>query len=157
LSPPFDFVESEYYQPTMGSGLRKQWAVFRERYDPASLADHKHVSNALELDLASLRHPIRAVNIDPGYMSMTKLILASTKNREHRIYLRDGIYAEVTLAFRDQTWQVMPWTYADYQRPDVRQFLFAARRRFADSIAEAERAARGSMDRQPSSTRKASQ
>ncbi|MFM9062862.1 MAG: DUF4416 family protein, partial [Pirellula sp.] len=66
--------------------------------------------------------------------SMTKLVLASTKNREHRIYLREGIYAEVTLAFRDQTWMAMPWTYADYQRSDVLEFLTLARRGFTQSL-----------------------
>jgi hypothetical protein len=76
----------------------------------------------------------RLVNIDPGYLSMTKLVLASTKNREHRIYLRDGIYAEVTLAFRDQTWMRMPWTYADYQRSEVLEFLTLARRGFIDGL-----------------------
>lgn len=82
----------------------------------------------------------RWVNIDPGYMSMTKLVLASTKNREHRIYLRDGIYAEVTLAFRDQAWMSLPWTYADYQRPDVLEFLTMARKGFTQVVAHAQRA-----------------
>jgi hypothetical protein len=74
------------------------------------------------------------VNIDPGYLSMTKLVLASTKNREHRIYLQGGIYAEVTLAFRDQAWMSMPWTYADYQRSDVLEFLTQARKGFMQSV-----------------------
>lgn len=89
--------------------------------------------------LAGLESPKRWVNIDPGYMSMTKLVLASTKNREHRLYLRDGIYAEVTLAFRDQAWRAMPWTYADYQRPDVLEFLTQARKGFTQSVADAKR------------------
>ena len=77
----------------------------------------------------------RPINIDPGYISMTKLVLASTKNREHRLYLRDGIYAEVTLAFRDQRWQPMSWTYADYQRADVLEFLAQGRQWFTKQVA----------------------
>ena len=77
----------------------------------------------------------RPINIDPGYISMTKLVLASTKNREHRLYLRDGIYAEVTLAFRDQCWQPMGWTYADYQRDDVLEFLTQGRQWFTKQVA----------------------
>ncbi|MEK0426934.1 MAG: hypothetical protein RJB11_3025 [Planctomycetota bacterium] len=77
----------------------------------------------------------RPINIDPGYISMTKLVLASTKNREHRLYLRDGIYAEVTLAFRDQRWQPMGWTYADYQRDDVLEFLTQGRQWFTKQVA----------------------
>ncbi len=134
LSPAFDFVESEYYHATMGTGLKKQLALFRDLCDPSDLSDRKLFCNQLESKFAVVSSPSRPVNIDPGYVSLTKLVLASTKNREHRIYLRDGVYAEVTLAFRDQAWQPMPWTYADYRRDDFRAFLATARRRFAQSI-----------------------
>lgn len=133
-SPAFDFVESEYYHSSMGTGLKKQLALFRDSCDPSDLADRKLFCNDLESKFASTSFPLRPVNIDPGYVSLTKLVLASTKNREHRIYLRNGVYGEVTLAYRDQAWQPMPWTYADYQREDFRTFLAAARRRFAQSI-----------------------
>jgi len=165
LSPPFDFIESPYYLKTMqladdGQGalvLRKQMALFASPYDPSELSADKRASNQWEDTwtaqwtapdpvwsglpdcLAGHESPKRWVNIDPGYMSMTKLVLASTKNREHRLYLRDGIYAEVTLAFRDQAWRAMPWTYADYQRPDVLEFLTQARKGFTQSVAEAKR------------------
>jgi hypothetical protein len=160
LSPAFDFVESEYYHATMLSpvsppvlspsgslphaGLKKQLAVFESWYDPASMSEDKLLTNQIETKLGmelvnagTIPHGVaRPINIDPGYVSMTKLVLASTKNREHRIYLRDGIYAEVTLAFRDQDWQPMPWTYADYQRRDVRDFLKLARSRFSVAVAQ---------------------
>jgi hypothetical protein len=158
LGQAFDFVESPYYLRTMlvpqpsesqPSGnqhdqppraLRKQMALFADPYDPAELAADKLQSNRWERDWTeelalSQDDSKRLINIDPGYLSMTKLVLASTKNREHRIYLRDGIYAEVTLAFRDQAWTSMPWTYADYQRPDVLEFLKLARRGFTSNLA----------------------
>jgi hypothetical protein len=136
LSPRFPFVESSYYHKSMGSDLMKQFAVLSAWYDPADLAADKRLSNDLEHAFAaSSDYPEeRPLNIDPGYMSMTKLVLASTKNREHRIYLRDGIYAEVTLAYRDQQWQAMPWTYPDYQREDFRVFFHQARKRLASSV-----------------------
>jgi len=126
------------------TGLKKQLAVFESWYDPASLSEHKLLTNNIETKLGKeLVHAgtipdgvARPINIDPGYMSMTKLVLASTKNREHRIYLRDGIYAEVTLAFRDQDWQPMLWTYADYQRRDVRDFLKLSRSHFSTAVAQ---------------------
>jgi hypothetical protein len=153
LGQAFDFVESPYYLRTMlvprpsetsldrtPRALRKQMALFADPYDPAELAADKLQSNRWERDwteeLTSCQDDSkRLVNIDPGYLSMTKLVLASTKNREHRIYLRDGIYAEVTLAFRDQVWTSMPWTYADYQRPDVLEFLKLARKGFTSNLA----------------------
>ena len=158
LGQAFDFVESPYYLRTMlvpqppesrlpesqhdrtPRALRKQMALFADPYDPAELAADKIQSNRWERDWTeeltlSQDDSKRLINIDPGYLSMTKLVLASTKNREHRIYLRDGIYAEVTLAFRDQAWTSMPWTYADYQRPDVLEFLKLARRGFTSNLA----------------------
>lgn len=148
LGQAFDFIESPYYHKTMylapdidpPPALRKQMAVFADPYDPECLPNDKVESNRWEeawtTELLSQESPTtkRLVNIDPGYLSMTKLVLASTKNREHRIYLREGIYAEVTLAFRDQTWMAMPWTYADYQRSDVLEFLTLARRGFTQSL-----------------------
>jgi len=139
LSPCFPFTESSYYRSTMGDPLHKQIAMLSEWYDPAELATHKLLSHQWETESAQGNHSDvqRPLNIDPGYMSMTKLVLASTKNREHRLYLRDGIYAEVTLAFRDQQWVPLPWTYPDYQREDFRVFFHECRRHLAKSVASA--------------------
>lgn len=129
LSERFAFRESEYYHKTMGEGLWKQFAICRPLYDPGQLASDKRTANQWELDYAKTVSHLesRPLNIDPGYLALTKLVLASTKNREHRIYLRDGVYAEVTLAFRDQRWNAMPWTYPDYQRSDFQAFFTEAR------------------------------
>ena len=142
MSPLFDFEESEYYRSSMGSNLKKQFAVYRSWYDPADLASDKLTSNRLELEFAATRKcdEQRPINIDPGYLSLTKLVLASTKNREHRVYLRDGIYAEITLAFRNQQWQPMAWTYPDYQRDDFRVFFAEARRILAKQVLSLDRA-----------------
>jgi hypothetical protein len=128
--------ESDYYHKTMGKPLRKQFAVLEGWYDPAMLPTHKLLMRDWEraCSMSHVSDVERPLNIDPGYMSMTKLVLASTKNREHRLYMRDGIYAEVTLAFRDQQWQPMPWTYPDYQRADFRLFFHDARRYLSKSV-----------------------
>ena len=142
LGTAFHFVESEYYLKTMSPGathLCKQLGVFVTPYDPGQLAQDKLQSNAWEEEWGREwgvgEGSLRLVNIDPGYMSMTKLVLASTKNREHRLYLHSGIYAEVTLAFRDQRWQAFPWTYADYQRQDGLEYLTRAREWFTRKVA----------------------
>ncbi|MEQ1825474.1 MAG: DUF4416 family protein [Pirellula sp.] len=138
LSPRFEFRESEYYHASMGSPLLKQFAILEAWYDPAELASHKLETNAMESEFANqfrCQEP-RPLNVDPGYMSLTKIVLASTKNREHRVYLRDGIYAEVTLAFRNQHWQPMPWTYPDYQREDFRVFFLQARKYLTKAISQ---------------------
>ena len=101
-----------YYEPTMGPGLRKQLWAFERHIDPAALPDIKHHTNDLELALAaeSPRPEPRPINLDPGYLTLAKLVLATTKDQAHRLYLRDGIFAEVTLHFRDWGFQPWPWT-----------------------------------------------
>ena len=128
-SSPFSFHHTGYYTATMGPELRKQLLVFRDLIPPESLADVKLRTNALEQALAeSGRFPdARPLNLDPGILDLGKFMLATTKDQVHRIYLRDGIYAEVTLFYRAGAFEPWPWTYADYREPDVRVFLDEAR------------------------------
>lgn len=125
----FEFTETSYYARTMGDSLRKVLWAFRDFVDPASLPDRKLTTNAWEQEYAAA-HPgplPRPLNLDPGYLTEAKLILASTKDRDHRIYLDRGVYAENTLYFHAGAWQKRPWTYPDYQRADYHQFLTRCR------------------------------
>jgi hypothetical protein len=112
------FDQTDYYQETMGTGLKKVLLAFAQRMDPARLVDRKHQTNAWEEAYRrSNSHPEpRPLNLDPGYLTAAKLVLATTKDRDHRIYLDRGIFAEVTLHFRrGQGWCGHPWTYPDYR------------------------------------------
>lgn len=128
-SPKFDFSETNYYEQTMGGGLRKVIWAFESPADPAGLADWKLESGHWEEEYARLgRHDeTRPLNLDPGYLTAAKLVLASTKDHAHRIYLRKGIYAEVTLFFKDGRWQPREWTFPDYRRADYHEFLIQCR------------------------------
>jgi hypothetical protein len=128
-APPFAFDETDYYEPAMGPGLQKQFLAFRELVAPDELAAIKLRTNALEDQLArSARFPeARPLNLDPGVLTLGKLVLATTKDQAHRIYLRDGIFAEVTLRYQAGAFTPWPWTYADYRRPEVHAFLLSAR------------------------------
>lgn len=131
-SPRFAFVETDYYEPTMGPGLKKTFFACRDFIDPARLPDLKLQANAWEEEYAGLGHHAesRPLNIDPGYLTLAKLVLASTKDHAHRLYLRDGIYAEVTLHYQDGRWQHRPWTFPDYRRDDYQAFFTACRQHF---------------------------
>ena len=128
-SEPFDFTETDYYTATMGAGIKKQFLAFERLIDSGELAVIKRATNGSEAEYAALaRHPEpRPLNLDPGYITPAKLVLASTKDHAHRIYLRDGIFAEVTLVFRHRKWQPLEWTYPDYRRDDYQQFFTQCR------------------------------
>jgi hypothetical protein len=128
-SPPFDFIQTTYYESSMGTGLRKQFLVFRDLVAPDCLPPVKLLTNALEDELAQTgNYPEpRPINLDPGVLSLGKFQLGTTKDQAHRIYLRDGIFAEVTLRFQAGAFEPWPWTYADYRQDCVRSFLKEAR------------------------------
>jgi len=128
-SPVFDFVETKFYEASMGSELKKQLLAFERLMDPAELVSRKHLANAWETQYQQeSRWPeVRPVNVDPGYLTEAKLILASTKDRDHRIYLDRGVFAEGTIYFRQGSWQTRPWTYPDYQRTDYHLFFSQCR------------------------------
>ena len=124
-SEQFEHRETNYYEATMGVDLRKMFWAFESLVDPAGLVGWKELTNAWEVEYQRLgRHPeARPLNLAPGYLTEAKLILASTKDRDHRIYLDRGIYAENTLYFHHGAWRPRPWTYPDYQRADYHQFF----------------------------------
>lgn len=128
-SAAFAFSETDYYQSTMGSGLLKQFFVFERPMPPERLIDVKLQSNAWEQEYAQAAgHPEpRPLNLDPGYLTAAKLVLASTKDHSHRLYLGRGIYAEVTLYYRGGRWQPRDWTYPDYRRDDFQAFFSRVR------------------------------
>jgi hypothetical protein len=128
-SADYDFHHTRYYEPTMGPQLRKRLLLFEPLVDPAGLPDVKRATIALEQQLAeSGRFPeVRPLNLDPGLLQLGKFLLASTKDQSHRIFLRDGIFAEVTLRFHAGAFEPWPWTYADYREPGVQSFLAKAR------------------------------
>ena len=128
-SPVFEFVETDYYEASMGTGLKKQFLTFQNLFNPGQLPQVKRWSNEWEQKYAlQSDHPEpRPLNLDPGYLTLAKLVLASTKDHAHRIYLHDGIYAEVTLNFRHGGWKPSEWTFPDYRRDDYQQFFLSCR------------------------------
>jgi Domain of unknown function (DUF4416) len=128
-SPVFAFRETDYYQATMGDAINKVFFVFDQLFDPSEMADAKLLTGQWEhqYKAQAAHQEQRPLNLDPGYLTSAKLVLASTKDHAHRIYLAQGIYAEVTLYYRDRCWQHHPWTFPDYRRADYQEFFTVAR------------------------------
>jgi len=120
----FDF--SDYYEGEMGGNLVRRWIGFERTVEPGRLAEVKLTCNGIERTLASDRR--RRVNIDPGLLSLHSLVLASTKEFAHRVYLGHGIRAEVTLIYRSGEFVPQEWTYADYRTRECFAFLRGCRR-----------------------------
>jgi hypothetical protein len=138
-SPVFAFDQTRFYEPEMGPNLSKQLFAFGHLMDPAELAAAKLLANDWEREAAAefSRGVARPVNVDPGYLTEAKLVLASTKDRDHRIYLGQGIYGEVTLYFHDRQWRGSRWTYPDYQQSAFVDFFTQVRELLRRRLAEA--------------------
>ena len=113
------FASTTYYESEMGPGIQRQFISFERLVDAGTLAEMKLFTNKVEqaFTVKKPEREARRVNLDAGYLCMAKLVLASTKDNAHRIYLRDGIYAEMTLRFYRKTFQPWEWSYPDYRLP----------------------------------------
>ncbi len=133
LVGPFPFAYTDYYASEMGKPIERYFATLERLADPEAIAKVKIESNHLE---ASLARPdnTRRVNFDPGLLSLSSLILATTKAQAHRIPLRDGIYAELTLLLHRDRTEALPWTYPDYAGAEYADAILHMRRRLKDQI-----------------------
>jgi hypothetical protein len=126
-SPEIPFSFTDYYEKEMGPNLIRQWVGFHGLIESEQLSDFKRTTGSLEKRFTGPDGK-RRVNLDPGTLSLHNLVLASTKGFAHRIYLRDGIYADLALLFQSGKFQPLPWTYPDYQTPACHEFLMRCRK-----------------------------
>lgn len=132
IGSPWVFHYTDYYAPEMGPALIRRFISFERLIRPEALPDVKIATNVLEEERTAEHR--RKVNLDPGYISSAHLILATGKGYTHRPYLRKGIYADLTLAFRDKTFHALPWTYPDYADPEQIGFFNRIRSRYIIQI-----------------------
>jgi len=131
-SSPFPFHHTHYYQDEMGDHLFKYYCSFENLIDPMNIVDIKLTSNEIEKMLSN--GDKRNVNLDPGYIEVPKLVLATTKNYGHRIYLGKGIYGDVQLVWRQGSFQANPWTYPDYLEPENLRFFINERNNYFQQL-----------------------
>ena len=135
-SEVWDFDQTEYYKDQTGSHILRQFVSFENLISPEKLAKIKLQTNKIEQKLAAkLAMPLpRPVNLDPGIIEPSKLILASTKNFSHRIYIGKQMYAEVTLSFNKGKWISFDYTFPDYKQQRYHAFLSKVRNRLAEQL-----------------------
>ena len=129
-SPTLDFTFTDYYEAEMGRELKRRFVSFADRIDPGELAAIKLRTNQIEREFAGrAREAPRPINLDPGLISGSKLVLASAKDRAQRIYLGQGIYGEITLYFRRGRFVPVETTYPDYRTAEYIDFFTQVRAR----------------------------
>jgi len=121
---------SSYYERELGSPLLRSFVYFEPYIDPSCLAEAKRFTNDLEQELSG--DGPRKINLDPGYLTLAKVVLASTKNYSHRIYLGKGIYGDLTLYFQDEMFTPMPFTYHEYRDRECIEVFLHARKLLKD-------------------------
>jgi hypothetical protein len=128
-SEAFLFDDTAYYERQMGADLHKMFFAFERLMDPAGLVERKLATQRWEEEFrtASSAAETRPLNLDPGYLTEAKLVLATTKDRDHRLYLDRGIFAEVTLHYQRNAWRWREWTYPDYRRAEYHLFFTRCR------------------------------
>jgi len=124
-SPARDFGHSDYYSAEMGRALTRRFLFFDRFIEQSELPRIKQEAIALETEFSV--EGKRRINIDPGFLTLAKLVLATTKDYTHRLYLADDIYGEVTLHFQKDQYRPSEWTYPDYKEPQALQFFQKAR------------------------------
>ncbi|MFO7784699.1 MAG: DUF4416 family protein [Thermodesulfobacteriota bacterium] len=127
---PFD--RTRYYEREMGAPLVRVFVSFEPLMRPEGLVETKLETDRLE-DLFR-RNGRRTVNVDPGYICLERLVLATGKNYTHRIYLCHGVFADLTLVYHRQSFRVLPWTYPDYADPYVVELFNSLRNRYKARI-----------------------
>lgn len=128
-SEPVTWDHTDYYRAEMGSDLLRCFLFFERLADPAKLAGMKQCTNRIEERFSRVSGNLRnrRINLDPGYITEAKVVLASTKDFAHRVYLCDGIYAEVTLQFHGTSYHPVETTYPDFRTTRVRELFTKAR------------------------------
>jgi hypothetical protein len=137
-SEVFEFSHfTNYYADELGRDLKKIFISLEDLHLPDSLPDYKIKSNAMEKALS--RNEKRIINLDPGYLTMAKVVLATTKDYSHRLYLAKGIYGDLHLYYAQKSFQKQSWTYPDYQQPQALVFFNQLRTIYNQQLAGVQR------------------
>ncbi|MBP8696267.1 MAG: DUF4416 family protein [Syntrophobacterales bacterium] len=133
---PFEYTD--YYTAEMGTGLVRRFVTFERLIRPEELPAVKLCTNALEERFSE--GGARRVNIDPGYVARQHFILATGKGYSHRPYIGRGIYADLTLEYRRETYRPFVWTYPDYRAPETLEMLNGLRKRYVMQLKNRQKA-----------------
>ncbi len=132
-SETYDFSAfTPYYEAEMGKNLKKLFISFSTLIVPEKLPQIK--IDAIGIEEKYCKEYKRRINIDPGYITQAKLVLATTKNYSHRIYLSLGIFGDVHMHYSKGIYQPQSWTYPDYKYEMNGEFFNSVRKRYLEQL-----------------------
>jgi len=133
-SDVIDFVQTNYYNMEMGVNLKRKFLSFKKTLPLKNIEKTKLISNKIEKKFSV--NDRRVINIDPGYIDLSKLVLFSTKDYSHRVHVGANIFAEATLYFKNDTFNAWPWTYPDYKTDRYISIFNSIREKYKNSLKE---------------------
>lgn len=119
-SPLFPFDMTEYYNKETGNNIKRLFISFKNLVPQDTLAEIKIKCREIEFTFSKKRQ--RSVNIDPGILTAERIVLATSKNFTHRIYIGSGVHADLSLIYQGKSFRELPWTFADYKKKEVIEF-----------------------------------
>lgn len=128
ISESIQFDYSKYYEPEMGTELKRRFVTYKDLRRQDDLVSLKLL--AMEIEDRFKEQGKRRLNVDPGLITLERLVLATGKNYTHRIYLRAGVFADLTLVFKKGTYIPLPWTYPDYKEPLIIEWFNKIRQKY---------------------------
>lgn len=135
MSAFIPFTTTTYYQAEMGENLMRRFITFEKLIEPDMLPEVKRWTDELESNHKDVEEN-RTINLDPGYVALDHLILATNKKYSHRPHLRDGVYADLTLIYKRKGFQPLEWTYPDYGSAEIIEILSRLRERYRVQLRE---------------------
>ncbi len=106
------FIHTEYYEPEMGADLKRNIISFNLTIEAYELANIKN--KTCEIEEKFKTNGNRNINIDPGYLSLHQVVLASNKGGGHMLMISKNVYVDFLLWY-NKGWQSLPWTYPDFK------------------------------------------
>ena len=119
----------------MGEGLKRKFISFAKIVAPENLSEIKIQTNILEEEIKKEFESVkRIVNLDPGYLTASALIIATAKDFSHRIPLQKGIFAHLELLFGRNEVNALSWTYPDFRTEEYQQFFLEVRKIYLQQL-----------------------
>ncbi len=133
-SPVIKFDYTDYYQKEMGKDLKRRFLSFQRLIYPEKIKKVKKIAVSEEKKFSI--EGKRKINLDPGYLNTAKLVLSTTKDFSHRIYLGDRVFAEVTLTYSSKDFQDLPWTFPDYKTKEYKKIFLDIRNIYKEKLSK---------------------